>query len=245
MSWPPTATMTSPRWPPRRSYRAGLAYQKQAQTADRDQGTAGQAIARFTDFMALYPNDPRVPQAQKIIATLRREQARGNFDIAQFYEKYKKWEGARIYYNEVLLQDPNSPYAPEARQRIDQLKQQAQGRPNSMRLCRWLLVGLVALGASGCAGYKLGPVNGLAAREKSVQINPFANQTLEPRLGDAVTSQLRKQLQRDGTYQLASHNDGDIVVSGSITRYTRHEFSFSLERRPHRARLPAGAHERR
>jgi hypothetical protein len=96
-----------------------------------------------------------------------------------------------------------------------------------MRLCRWLLVGLVALGGSGCAGYKLGPVNGLAAREKSIQINPFANQTLEPRLGDAVTSQLRKELQRDGTYQLASHNDGDIVVNGTVTRYIRIEVSFS------------------
>ena len=68
-----------------------------------------------------------MPQAQKIIASLKEEQARGNFDVAQFYEKHKKWEGARIYYNEVLLQDPNSPYATEARQRIDQLKQRTQG----------------------------------------------------------------------------------------------------------------------
>ena len=96
-----------------------------------------------------------------------------------------------------------------------------------MRHWQWLLVSLVALGGSGCAGYKLGPVNGLAAREKSVQVNPFDNQTLEPRLTDAVTSQLRKQLQRDGTYQLASHNDGDIVVSGSVTHYVRQEVSFS------------------
>jgi outer membrane protein assembly factor BamD (BamD/ComL family) len=77
--------------------------------------------------MALYPNDPRVPQAQKIIAALKGNQARGSFDIARFYEKRKKWEGARIYYNEVLLQDPNSPYATEARQRIDQLKPRLQG----------------------------------------------------------------------------------------------------------------------
>ena len=96
-----------------------------------------------------------------------------------------------------------------------------------MRHWQWLLVSLVALGGSGCAGYKLGPVNGLTPREKSVQVIPFDNQTLEPRLTDAVTSQLRKQLQRDGTYQLASHNDGDIVVSGSVTHYVRQEVSFS------------------
>jgi Lipopolysaccharide-assembly len=96
-----------------------------------------------------------------------------------------------------------------------------------MRYWQWLLLGLVALGGNGCAGYRLGPVNGVAAREKSVQVNPFNSQTLEPRLGDAVTSQLRKQLQRDGTYQLATRDDGDIVVSGIVTRYARQEVSFS------------------
>ena len=96
-----------------------------------------------------------------------------------------------------------------------------------MSLCRWLLIVLVALGGSGCAGYKLGPVNGQVAGAKSVQVNPFSNQTLEPRLGDEVTVQLRKQLQQDGTYQLASHNDGDIVVSGSVIRYQRQEISLS------------------
>ena len=96
-----------------------------------------------------------------------------------------------------------------------------------MHLGRWLLVSVVALGASGCAGYKLGPVNGLAAGAKSVQINPFSNQTLEARLGDEVTAQLRQQLQRDGTYKLASHNDGDIVVTGSVTRFQRQEVSLA------------------
>ena len=96
-----------------------------------------------------------------------------------------------------------------------------------MRLRRWLLVGWVALGASGCVGYKLGPVNGVAAGEKSVQVNPFANQTVEPHLTDAVTQQLRKRLQLDGTYRLASHDDGNIVLSGSITHYGRQAMSLS------------------
>ena len=103
-------------------FRAGLAYNKQAQTADYDQSTAGQAIATFTDFMTLYPDDKRVPKAQKIITALKGEQARGNFQTAKFYEQRKRWNGALVYYNEVLVQDPNSPYANEARQRIDELK---------------------------------------------------------------------------------------------------------------------------
>jgi outer membrane protein assembly factor BamD len=103
-------------------YREGLAYKKQAQRAEYDQSTAGHAIATFTDFMTLYPADERVPQAQKIILALKSEQARGNFQTAKFYEKYKKWKGAQVYYNEVQLQDPNSAYATVARQRIDELK---------------------------------------------------------------------------------------------------------------------------
>ena len=103
-------------------YRAGMAYNKQAQTADYDQSKAGQAIATFTDFMTLYPNDSRVPEAQKIISSLKSEQARGNFQTAKFYEKRKRWNGALVYYNEVVLKDPDSPHATEARERIDELK---------------------------------------------------------------------------------------------------------------------------
>jgi outer membrane protein assembly factor BamD len=107
-------------------YRAGLAHKKQAQTAEYDQSSAGQAIATFTDFRTLYPSDPRVAETDKIISSLRSEQARGNFQIAKFYEKRKKWSGALVYYNEVQMQDPESPYAAEAQQRIFTLKNRTQ-----------------------------------------------------------------------------------------------------------------------
>jgi len=112
-------------------YREALAFNKQAQTGEYDQSTASQAIAIYTDFMTLYPNDPRVTESQKAITSLRREQARGNFKIAKFYEKYKRWRGALVYYNEVVsltLTEPNSPYAAEARQRIDYLSKKIEGK---------------------------------------------------------------------------------------------------------------------
>jgi outer membrane protein assembly factor BamD (BamD/ComL family) len=76
--------------------------------------------------MTLYPDDPRVPQGEKIIGALKSEQARGSFEIAKFYEHNRSWNGALIYYNEVLLRDPNSPYAGEAKQRIEALKKLVQ-----------------------------------------------------------------------------------------------------------------------
>ncbi len=80
---------------------------------------------------------------------------------------------------------------------------------------------------SGCAGYRVGPTNGLAAGEKSIQVEPFSNQTLEPWLTDAVTMQVRKELQRDGSFRLATGGTGDIVMTGVITGYHRHELSFA------------------
>jgi outer membrane protein assembly factor BamD (BamD/ComL family) len=112
-------------------YKAGSAHRKQAQTGEYDQSTAGKAIATFTDFMTIYPDDSRVNEAQKMIGELRTEQAHGNFQIAKFYEKYKKWKGSLVYYNEVLLHDPNSPYSTEARQRIDALKKRVQPASNA------------------------------------------------------------------------------------------------------------------
>jgi outer membrane protein assembly factor BamD len=103
-------------------YRTGLAWEKQADTAEDDQGTASQAIASYTDFMTFYPDDKRVTDAQKSISKLKAERVRGNFEIAKFYEKGHKWAGAVVYYNAVLQLDASSPLATEARQRIDVLK---------------------------------------------------------------------------------------------------------------------------
>ena len=84
----------------------------------------------------------------------------------------------------------------------------------------------IAAVLAGCAGYKLGPTNGMTAGSRTVQVNPFANDTLEPRLADVVTSSLRQQLQHDGTFKLDTHNEGDIVVTGRVKRYDRFYLTF-------------------
>ena len=102
-------------------FKAGHAYFRQAKKADYDQNVAGQAIATFTDFITLYPADPRVPEARDVITSLKIEQARGNFEIAHYYERKRQWKGARIYYNAVvsiLQSEPDPPYVQAAKDRI-------------------------------------------------------------------------------------------------------------------------------
>jgi hypothetical protein len=85
---------------------------------------------------------------------------------------------------------------------------------------------LLAGWAAGCAGYRLGPTNGLPAREKSVQVAVFQNATSEPRLGEAVVHALRKRFQQEGTFRLATQGDGDIIVSGVIIDFARSAVSY-------------------
>ena len=110
-------------------FKAGMAYFKQAETAEYDQSVAGNAISTFSDFITLFPNDPRVSEADKIISKLKTEQARGALTVARFYEKNRKWDGALVYYNEVLVRDPESKFAVTAKKKIEDLKKKASVLP--------------------------------------------------------------------------------------------------------------------
>jgi hypothetical protein len=90
-----------------------------------------------------------------------------------------------------------------------------------------LLLAAGALLLTGCAGYRLGPVGDAPGRNRTVEVHPFANQTLEPFLTDALTSQVIKEFQRDGTVRVARPGEGDIVVSGTISDYRRVELTSS------------------
>jgi len=90
-----------------------------------------------------------------------------------------------------------------------------------MRILKIFFSGLAAAALAGCTSYHLGPVNGSVAGEKTIEVLPFNNQTLQPRLGDALTQSLRERLQADPTYRLATRGGGDIVVTGVIRNYER------------------------
>lgn len=85
----------------------------------------------------------------------------------------------------------------------------------------------LALALTGCAGYRLGPADGLPAGSRSIRVTPFVNETAEAGMADELTSALRAAVQRDGTFRLATRGAADLELTGVITDYRRRELSLS------------------
>jgi outer membrane protein assembly factor BamD (BamD/ComL family) len=190
-------------------YKEAMAYDKQARKAGYDQSIAGQAIATFTDFMALYPDDPRVADSQRIIKTR-----------CCWPAPVRLWPIRR---GPASTGSKGARRAPPPPRPLRQRRQSRPRRPNNMRA--WLLL-ILAIAAGGCAGYKLGPTNGNAVGSRTVQFKAFINKTHEPRVTGCLSTSLREQLQQDGTFRLQTSGRPDIVVSGEITRFDRVGLSY-------------------
>ena len=90
------------------------------------------APATFEDFIYRYPQSEKVPQAKENIKSLEGGVSKGSLEIAKFYDKTKQHKAAVIYYNDVIKQDPGSPDAVYAKNRIDALKGECA---STLRMC--------------------------------------------------------------------------------------------------------------
>jgi hypothetical protein len=92
-----------------------------------------------------------------------------------------------------------------------------------MKLLSLLLVSVL----TGCVGYQAGPTNGVIAGARTVRVNFFRNETLEPRLVVALNRALKRNLQQDGTFELETHGNADLLVTGELTDFLRGGVSYT------------------
>jgi len=83
----------------------------------------------------------------------------------------------------------------------------------------------LALGSfclSGCLGYHIGPAKPYYLREvHTIAVPTFKNHTLIPRMEVLVTDTVIRQLQQDGTFQIASDSNADATLKGEVTLIDR------------------------
>ena len=81
---------------------------------------------------------------------------------------------------------------------------------------------LLALLLCGCAGYHIGPVK--PARfdgVKTIAVNTFKNDTLQPRVEVLLANAVIKQIQQDGTYQVDDESRADALLEGTLEEVRR------------------------
>ncbi len=85
---------------------------------DYDQGTAGEARQKFEEFVRNHPDAVLSQEAEANISKLNEKEAESSFNTARFYEKQKAYKAAEIYYNYVINNYPQSPWAVKALERV-------------------------------------------------------------------------------------------------------------------------------
>jgi outer membrane protein assembly factor BamD len=95
-------------------YKVALCYYKLSPHYALDQKYTRMAIEKFQQFLEDFPNSPLKSEAEKRLRELRNKLAKKEFKNAELYRKLQFYQSAIIYYDEVLNNYYDSPYAEEA-----------------------------------------------------------------------------------------------------------------------------------
>ena len=113
-------------WARAAKYQIAVSDSKRSADAPYDQKITQAAVKEFKEFVEHYPDAELSSQAKDQIQGLRDKEAESNFHIAQFYEKNKKYDSARIYYQMIVDEFQNSRWTAQALNKIRELNQKVQ-----------------------------------------------------------------------------------------------------------------------
>ncbi len=105
-------------WAPAAKFQIATCSAAISRTPDYDQGATQEAKQKFEEFVKEHPDAVLSHQAEESIGQLNEKQAESNYKIALFYEKQKAYGAAGIYYNDIINNYPQSPWAAKATERL-------------------------------------------------------------------------------------------------------------------------------
>ena len=86
-----------------------------------------EAIKKFEGFKEANPPPDLEQEANVAISQLRQKKAASLYETALFYQKGGKFASARLYYNDILNQFPDTPTAGKAKERLTEIEKSEKG----------------------------------------------------------------------------------------------------------------------
>lgn len=109
-------------------YRIALCLYKFSRPSDYDDSAALEAKQNFENFVKEHPDSLMKEKAQQRLRELNERESRKIFDIARFYERQGNFESAIIYYQEIIDKYPQTKWAQEAGEKIEELNKQQDNK---------------------------------------------------------------------------------------------------------------------
>ncbi len=109
-------------------FRLGVCYYKLSSEAGYDQDYSREAVAAFAAYLAHHPDHQYANLARQYTAELWNRQAEGVFRIGRFYDTQKQPEAARIYYERVVEEFPDTEWAAKAEEAVRRLARKEGSR---------------------------------------------------------------------------------------------------------------------
>jgi outer membrane assembly lipoprotein YfiO len=109
-------------WVKAAKYQIAVVDAARSSGAQYEQSVTKAAKEEFEAFTKNYPDAQLSAKAKAEMENLNNKEAENNFVIAKFYEKNKKYEAAKIYYNIVVTEFPDSPWAAKATKELNLLE---------------------------------------------------------------------------------------------------------------------------
>lgn len=108
-------------WAKAAEYQIAMADAKRSSNAQYDQKVTEAAIDQFKDFVEKYPDAELSDDARGKISELRDKEAENHFVVGAFYEKQKKYDAAKVYYNTIVTDYKNTQWASRALEKLQKL----------------------------------------------------------------------------------------------------------------------------
>ncbi|MBT9145042.1 MAG: Outer membrane protein assembly factor BamD [candidate division WS2 bacterium] len=105
-----------------------MAYLNQSTAPPRDQTMTGRAREEFKNFQQLFPDSPLQKDAEEKLFSLNEQLAEHLYRIGTFYKKQGELAAAKIYYESILNDYPETSWAAPGRDRLNELTTKAAVR---------------------------------------------------------------------------------------------------------------------
>lgn len=109
-------------WAKAAKFQIALSDAKRSSSAQYNQKVTATALKEFQDFVKKFPDADLSAEAKEKINALREKEAENQYLIAQFYEKQKQYDPAKVYYTAIVDKYSETAWARKAMRALSRLE---------------------------------------------------------------------------------------------------------------------------